>query len=82
LCSVRCFKQIWKVDKVGKVGKLGKVGCVSSSCHFSTRFYISLTKMVKKEMNNFVVKVWKKFDLDSDLVCYAKIFLQIYTAIP
>jgi hypothetical protein len=35
-------------------------------------------------MNNFVVKVWKKFDLDTDLVCYAKIFLQIhvYTAIP
>ena len=33
-------------------------------------------------MNNFVVEVWKKFDLDTDLVCYAKIFLQIYTAIP
>jgi hypothetical protein len=33
-------------------------------------------------MNNFVVKVWKKFDLDTDLVCYAKIFLQIYTTIP
>jgi hypothetical protein len=33
----------------------------------STRFYSSLTKMVKKYMNNFVVKVWKKFDLDTDL---------------
>ncbi len=28
-------------------------------------------------MNNFVVEVCKKFDFDSDLVCYAKIFLQI-----
>ncbi len=27
-------------------------------------------------MNNFVVEVWKKFGLDTDLVCYAKIFLQ------
>jgi hypothetical protein len=33
-------------------------------------------------MNNFVVEVLKKFDLVTDLVCYAKIFLQIYTAIP
>jgi hypothetical protein len=23
--------------------------------------------MVKKEMNNFVAEVWKKFDLDTDL---------------
>ncbi len=29
-------------------------------------------------MNNFVVEVWKKFDLDTDLVCYAKIFLAKY----
>jgi hypothetical protein len=28
-------------------------------------------------MNNFVVEVWKKFDLDTDLVCYAKICLAI-----
>ncbi len=28
------------------------------------------------------VEVWRKFDWDTDLVCYAKIFLQIYTAIP
>jgi hypothetical protein len=33
-------------------------------------------------MNNFFVEVWKKFDLDTDLVCYAKICLQIYIAIP
>ncbi len=33
-------------------------------------------------MNNFAVEVWKKFDLNTDLVYYAKIFLQIYTAIP
>ncbi len=33
-------------------------------------------------MNNFVVEAWKKFDLDTDLFCYAKIFLQIYTGIP
>ncbi len=33
-------------------------------------------------MNNFVVELCKKFDFDTDLVCYAKIFLQIYTAIP
>jgi hypothetical protein len=32
-------------------------------------------------MNNFVVEVWKKFDFDTDLVCYTKIFLQIYNAI-
>jgi hypothetical protein len=32
-------------------------------------------------MNNLVVEVWKKFDLDTDLVCYAKIFLQIFNAI-
>jgi hypothetical protein len=25
-------------------------------------------------MNNFVVEVWKKFDLDTDLVRYAKTF--------
>jgi hypothetical protein len=31
---------------------------------------------------NIVVEVWKKFDLATDLVCYAKIFLQKYTAIP
>jgi hypothetical protein len=28
-------------------------------------------------MNNFVVEVWKKFDLDTDLVYYRTIFLQI-----
>ena len=28
-------------------------------------------------MNYFVVEVWKKFDLDTDLVFYAKIFLKI-----
>jgi len=28
-------------------------------------------------MNYFVVEVWKKLDLDTDLVCYAKIFLKI-----
>ncbi len=27
-CSVRCFKEIWKVGKVGRVGKVGKVGKV------------------------------------------------------
>ncbi len=32
-------------------------------------------------MKNFAVEVRKKFDLDTDLVCYAKIFLQIYTAL-
>jgi hypothetical protein len=30
------------------------------------------------ELQYFVVEVWKKFDLDTDLVCYAKIFLKIY----
>ncbi len=95
--SVRCFKQIWRVGKVGKVGKVGRVGkvgkegkegkedtvgCESSGRLLSTRFYSSLTKMVKKLMNNFVVAVWKKFDLDTDIACNAKIFLQIYTAIP
>ncbi len=35
---------------------------MSSSCQFSARFYSSLTKMVKKQMNNFVVEIWKKFD--------------------
>ncbi len=41
--------KVGRVGKVGKVGKVGrKVGCVSSSCQSSTRFYSSLTKMVKK----------------------------------
>jgi hypothetical protein len=38
--------------------------------------------MLKKIMKHFVVEVWKKLDLGTDLVCYAKIFLQINTAIP
>jgi hypothetical protein len=34
-------------------------------------------------MNNFVAEAWKKFDLDTDLFCHAKIFyMQIYTGIP
>jgi hypothetical protein len=32
-------------------------------------------------MNNFVWKFGKKFDLDKDLVCYAKILLKIYTVL-
>jgi hypothetical protein len=68
-----CFKQIWKVGKVGKVGMIGrvgkvgkvgkvgmegkKVGCESRGYQLSTRFYSSLTKMVKNKMNNFVVEI-------------------------
>jgi len=38
--------------------------------------------MVKELINNFIVDIWKKFELYTDFFCYAKIFLQIYTAIP
>jgi hypothetical protein len=66
------FQQIWKV------GKVGKVGCESTGCQLAARFYISLNKMVKKEMNNFVVKILKKFDLDTDMFIFIQIisFLQ------
>jgi hypothetical protein len=40
---------------------------VSISCQFSTRFYSSLTENGEKEINNFVVEIWKKFDLDTDI---------------
>ncbi len=40
--------KIGKVGKVGRVGKVGKVGCESRGWQLSTRFYSSLTKMVKE----------------------------------
>jgi hypothetical protein len=47
-CPVFLTNLEGKVGKVGKVAKVRKVGCVSSNCQSSTRFYSSLTKMVKK----------------------------------
>ncbi len=59
--------KVGKIGKVGRVGKVGKVGCESRGCQLSTRFYSSLTKMVKEEINNFIVNIWKKFYLDTDI---------------
>ncbi len=57
-CSPSLRAEIWKVGKVGKVGRLGKVGKVGKEgmegrlrecgSQLPTRFYSSLTKMVKK----------------------------------
>ncbi len=55
---------------VGKVGKVGNVGRLREQ-PFPTpcQIFQQSNKNGKKYMNNFVVKVWKKFDLDTDLFC-------------
>ncbi len=55
--------KVGKVGKVGRVGKVGKEGRLREKhCQSSTRFYSSLTKMVKKLMNYFDVEIWKKLN--------------------
>ncbi len=71
------------VGRVGKVGKEGKEGRLREQ-QLPTLYQIlqQSNKNCEKINEQLSWKFGKKFDLDTDLVCYAKIFLQIYTAIP
>ncbi len=63
------MQQLGKVDKVGTVGKVGKEGKEGrlQEQRLPSLYQIlqQSNKNVEKSMNNFVVEVWKEFDLDT-----------------
>ncbi len=70
--------KVGKIGKVGKVSKVGKVGRVGKVCkvgkegrlreyRMPTLYQILQQTNKNGERINFIVDIWKKFDLDTDI---------------
>jgi hypothetical protein len=61
--------EVGKVGKVGRVGKVGKVGKEGRLRELRLPILYQILQQSNKngeeEINNFIVDIWKKFDLDT-----------------